>query len=324
MADRFPRGVFTLSLDFELAWGSRDLYADPAPLLAQARITRERVFGPLLAALQQHGFVATWATVGNLFLEDARRSGGVWHPDVVPPRHEWVSGGWFDGVPEGSEAQCPEFYARSLVQRLRDAGQEIGSHSFSHPIFGDRGCSREAAESDLRRAVAEAAALGVTMKSFVFPRNVAGHVDLLARYGFTCWRTVEPVWYRDPRVPGPVSRIAHLAEVARAAAPPTVMPWRDEHGLWVIPASSSLLPVDGVRRLIPLRQRLRRVLEGLDRAAADGRVSHLYLHPINLAGNPEGLLGTMRSIFAHAARLRDAGRLEVLPMAALAERAAAS
>lgn len=323
MTSRFDRGVFTLSFDFELVWGSRDLYPDVAPLAAMARITRERVFPALLTQLTSLGMVATWATVGSLFLGEARRKGGALHADLVPPRHAWRPN-WLGDVPEGSEAEHPGFYARSLVIALRDSGQEVGSHSFTHPVFGDPGCSRETADSELRRCVEEATKLGISLRSFVFPRNMAGHTDLLAKHGFTCWRGLEPVWYRRPAVPGPLSRIAHLGEVLAAKSPPTVMPQRDEHGLWNIPASSSILPVDGVRRLIPISRRVRRAIRGLDQAAADGRISHLYTHPINLACDPAGLLAAFHAILTHAARLRDAGRLDVLPMGEVARRASAS
>lgn len=323
MSSPFPRGIFTLSLDFELAWGSRDLYTDPAPLLRLARITRESVFGPLLGHLTRLGAVATWATVGHLFLAGAARTGGALHPGLPEPRHRWWPRPWFDGVPEGTEDSAPEFYGRSLVLRLRDAGQEIGSHSFSHPIFGDPGCSRETADAELGRCLAEARAVGVELRSFVFPRNVAGHVDLLARHGFTCWRGLEPVWYRDRRVPGTAARLAHIADVATVGRPPTVLPRRDGHGLWVIPASTSLLPVEGVRRLIPVRAREERVIRCIDAAVADRRICHFWFHPINLAGDPPALLGAVGRILEHAARLRDAGRLDILPMAEIAARASA-
>lgn len=321
MSPTFDLGVFILSLDFELVWGSRDITRDPRGLMRAARVTRERVFDRLLGLFVEHSVVATWATVGNLFRAGATRSGGVLYPDVVPPRHAWLREPWFDGVPEGTEASHPEFFARSLVLRLRDAGQEVASHSFSHPIFGDPGCTRESARSDLARCVTEAAELGVVLRSFVFPRNVAGHVDLLARHGFTCWRGPEPAWYGAGAVPKPLRRALHFAEVASAARPPTVMPWRDRHGLWCIPASASWLPFDGPRRLVPISRRVGRTLAGIEQARRDRRIFHLYTHPINFASDPEAMLAGLRTVIGRAARLRDAGQLRILPMVEVAAHA---
>lgn len=323
MRTSYDLGMFTLSLDFELVWGSRDITRDPAGLLHAARVTRERVFDRLLGMLRDHGIVATWATVGNLFRAGATRTGGVLYPDVFPPRHAWRRSPWFAGVPEGTEASHPEFYARSLVLRLRDAGQELGSHSFSHPIFGDPGCTSACAQTDLARCVAEAAEIGASLKSFVFPRNVPGHLDLLARHGFTCWRGPEPAWFYHAAIPDPISRVFHFAAVATAASPPTVMPWRDRHGLWCIPGSASLLPLDGPRRWIAVSRRVERSLAGLERARRERRIFHLWTHPINLAADPDAMLGALRTVLGRAARLRDARQLEILPMGEVAARAEA-
>ncbi|HNC97450.1 MAG TPA: polysaccharide deacetylase family protein [Myxococcota bacterium] len=321
MQPAFDRGIFTLSLDFELVWGSRDLYqADLEPLRRAARTTREQVFGPLLAMLNELGIIATWATVGSLFLGESRRVDGRLFPDLVPPTHRWHAAPWLTGVPEGTEQEHPEFYGRSLVQQLVDAGQEVGSHSFTHPVFGDPGCTAATAETELARCVREAEAMGIALRSFVFPRNVAGHVGLLKKYGFTCWRGLEPVWYRHPRVPGPVSRLAHLGDVATIGHPPTVLPYRDTHGLWVIPASTSFLPREGVRRAIPMYNRVRRATRCTDGAVKDRRISHFWIHPINLATEPGPMLAAMRQVLSHAAGLRDQGKLEILPMGAIAER----
>jgi peptidoglycan/xylan/chitin deacetylase (PgdA/CDA1 family) len=323
MRSAFDLGIFVLSLDFELAWGSRDITTDPAALLRAARVTRERVFDGLLGLLTEHDAVATWATVGSLFRAGATRTRDGLYPDVVPPRHAWRTAPWFDGVPDGTEATAPEFYARSLVLRLRDAGQEIGSHSFSHPIFGDPGCTRASARTDLARCVAEAAAIGVDLRSFVFPRNSVGHLDLLARHGFTCFRGPEPTWYHHAAVPPALRRAAHLADVALAARPPTVLPWRHPNGLWCIPGSASLLPLDGPRRWIPLSRRVDRCVAGVEQARRDRRICHLWTHPINLAAAPEAMLAGLRTVVGRAARLRDAGQLEILPMAEVAARAEA-
>lgn len=317
-----PRGAFTLSLDFELIWGSRDLVQDPAGLDAMSRVTRARVFEPLLRMFDRYGVVGTWATVGALFLDEARIEGGRLHPDLPNPAHAWRPD-WLAGVPSGTEAEHPAWYGRSLVRRLVEAGQEVGSHAFTHTIFGDPGCSEAVADAELTRAVAVAGELGITLRSLVFPRNVAGHLHLLKRHGFTCWRGEEPVWYRRAGLPVPLVRLAHLADVLAGARPVTVLPTRDEHGLWNIPSSAVFAPVDGGRRFIPMRQRVRRARRGIDAAEARREICHLYIHPINFATDPDRMLHGLDRVLAHAARRRDAGALDILSMGAIAARAEA-
>lgn len=320
LPDRFERGVFVLSLDFELVWGSRDLYDPIEPLLEQARATRARVFGPLLDRLTSLGITATWATVGHLFLDGARYQQGRLHPDLVQPRHAWHPAPWLQDVPEGDERSHPEYYARSLVLRLKAAGQEIGSHSFTHPVFGDPGCSRQVADTDLAACVREAKALGIELRSFVFPRNVEGHLDLVARHGFKCWRGPSPDWYRSELLPKGVARVGHIAQVLAAAEPPTVMPTAGPHGLWNIPASASYLPSDGPRRAIPVGRRVDRAKAGLAAADRSGRIFHLWLHPINLAAHTEPMLKGLIEVLEGAARLRDQGRLDIVSMGGMVDR----
>ena len=315
------RGVFTLSLDFELVWGSRDLMADPSALVEEAHITREQVFLPLLTMLEDRDIRATWATVGHLFLDHATRTDGTLHPDLVPPTHAWRSRPWLEEVPAGTEAQHPAWYGRTLIDRLLASNQEVGSHSFTHPIFGDPGCSRDTAATELARCVAEAKARGITLESFVFPRNVAGHVDLLAQHGFTCWRPKEPAWFGHPAVPTPISRLAHLAEVAIGRAPPTVVPVKDRHGLWQIAGSATFLPAHGIRKAIPMRQRVRRAVAGIDQAITQRRISHLYVHPINFAAAPQRMLAAFERILDAAVDRRNTGQLDILAMGDIAREA---
>ncbi len=315
-----PRGVFTLSLDFELVWGSRDLVQDPTQLEEMSRVTRERVFEPLLRMFARYGVVGTWATVGALFLGEGRVEAGCLHPDLPGPAHTWRPN-WMAGVPSGTEAEHPAWYGRTLVERLVEEGQEVGSHAFTHAIFGDPGCSEAVADAELTRAVAVAADMGITLRSLVFPRNVAGHVHLLKKHGFTCWRGQEAIWYRRPGMPTPVTRLAHLADVLRGARPVTTMPRRDAHGLWDIPASAVFAPIDGKRRLIPMRQRVRRAQRGIDAAVARRELCHLYIHPINFGRDPDRMLHGLDRVLAHAARRRDAGTLDILPMGEVASRA---
>jgi hypothetical protein len=92
---------------------------------------------------------------------------------VVRPHHPWHPDDWFVDDPCGDEQTDPNFYGASLVRRIRacPVRQEIGCHSFSHPIFGDPGCSRETAESELAACSRIASAGGLALRSFAFPRN---------------------------------------------------------------------------------------------------------------------------------------------------------
>ena len=312
----FRRGVFTLSLDFELIWGTLDKRG-PNGFKNACEIERKYVIDRLLALFVEFKIPATWCVVGHLMLDHCDCESGVKHPSIVPPNHSW-STDWFAHDPCGDENSFPLFYGRSLVEKIRDCvvPQEIGSHSFSHVIFGDSGCSAETARTELAACVRAARDLNIQMQSFVFPRNSIGHLRALGENGFRIFRGLEPHWYN--RVPSRiVQRLARLSAVFFASKPPVVLPEKTKEGLWNIPASMLYFPMHGLRRRVPLNLRVARARKGLDEAAYSKRIFHLWFHPTNLADEMETMFQGLRTIFEYASDLRERGELDFLPMKAL-------
>jgi peptidoglycan/xylan/chitin deacetylase (PgdA/CDA1 family) len=315
---RLDAGVFTLSLDFELIWGTLDLLGPSA--FRQACLTeREEVVDQLLELLTEFEVPATWFVVGHLFLDRCYAENGRKHPEIVRPAHSWHRGDWFKHDPDGTEAEAPQFLARSLVEKIARCRvpQEIGSHSFSHVIFGDPGCSEATAHSELAASVRAAAALGITLRSLSFPRNRVGHVALLPQHGITAFRSPEPRWYQHEACPPAIRRLAHLFEVLSAATPPAVLPVRRADGLVEMPGSMIYFPAHGLRRYIPVSWRVRRARKGLEAAARERRVFHLWTHPTNLAHHSAAMVDGMRQVLEHFAALREAGRLRAMSVGAL-------
>jgi hypothetical protein len=278
---QLAKPVFTVSLDFELLWGTADRpYSESFERLCA--IERERVFDRLLSLVAASGISATWAVVGKLFLHDGGRD---------PLRH-----------------------AADLVERIRrcPVPQEIGSHTLTHAEIGN--ISRQEAQAELEGWARLARLAGVEYQSIVFPRNCAGHADVVRGSGFRCFRGKERTWYAA--CGRPLRRLGHLADILTARTPPTVLP-RLEDGLWNIPGSMLYTPAFGVRRILPVWLRVLRANRGLDRAIRRREVFHLWFHPTDLARRTDAMLDGLRRIFERAARLRDAGTLDILPMRAL-------
>ena len=139
------RGVFTLSLDFELIWGT---LADYGPDAFSAAVERERaeVFDRLLDLLIEFEIPATWCVLGHLLLGSCSAVDGVKHPEITPPG-EMPADRWFAHDPCTDERTDPLYYGLSLVERIRacPVPQEVGGHSFSHALFGDGLTTRETA-----------------------------------------------------------------------------------------------------------------------------------------------------------------------------------
>lgn len=313
------KGIFIISLDFELIWGTADLFGAEGFRRA-CEIERERVIDELLSLFAEFEFPATWCILGHLFLDKCEMVNGQKHPEIVRPQHAWHPADWFQHDPCETENEHSVFVGRSLVEKIKNCPvkQEIGSHSFSHVIFADEGCSRATAESEMKECVRLAREMGINLESFAFPRNEVGHLDVLSEQGFSCYRGVEPNWYESAKVPEKVRRILRLFDVLRAAKPPVVLPEKTESGLWNIPGSAIYFPMHGGRRHIPVSLRVKRAVKGLNAAAKEKKIFHLWFHPTNMADETEAMFSGLRQIMQHAARLRDKNELEFMTMGQLA------
>jgi Polysaccharide deacetylase len=279
------KAVFTVSIDFELMWGTADRpYA--ADFRSLCEVERREVVDRLLGLLQEYGIPATWGVVGHLFLLPSEKSK-------------------LARAASASKAPAELYHGADLLERVRrcTVKQDIGSHTFCHVEMDPSKCSRWTAEQEVEECVRQARKWGLEMKSFIFPRNLVGHLDVLKRHGFTCYRGPEPHWYaQKSRM---VRRMGHLFEIVAVKTPPSVMV-REEGGICNIPGSMLYTPSFGARRYLPVWMRVLRAKRGMDNAVRRNEIFHLWFHPTDLAG--------LRRIFDYAARLRESGRLVVRPM----------
>jgi hypothetical protein len=63
---------------------------------------------------------------------------------------------------------------------------DIGAHGYYHRMF--KNLSRKEAERELSMISAGMKKFGITPRSFVFPKNIVGHLELLEIYGYKCYR----------------------------------------------------------------------------------------------------------------------------------------
>jgi hypothetical protein len=317
MSNPLPRGVFILSLDEELAWGSvhgGNLSRYEA-LYRQARSCISR----LLKLLEKYQIQATWALVGHLFLDHCQPVDGVKHPQIVRPQYPWFTDDWFLPDPCSSLEDAPIWYGSDIVQQIIDCNvtQEIGCHTFSHIRVGESGCSRECFASELRACRIEAEKFDLNLQSFVFPRNSVGHLDVLADAGFLAYRGIGLNLFE--RLPGIMGRICRQLDHFLPLTPPVVLP-KKVNGLWNLSASYFYPANYQWWKLISSVMRAYKVKKGLRKAAKKRAIFHLWFHPFNLASQPDKLLKELESIFTEVCRYRDAGRLDNLTMGELARR----
>ena len=286
MAER--PGALVISLDFELHWGVRDHVTRHDALYGRLPAARRAVADILDVFVARH-VRATWATVGILFASTrdeveahAPRQRPTYARAELDPYAEAI------GVDEDHD---PEHLAGSLVERIgASAGQEVGSHTFSHFYCAEAGQDEATFRADLAAAQAMAHGRGVELTSLVLPRNQwnPAYAGAVVDSGFRCIRGPQRSWGHRARAQGRQNLLHRGARLADAyvgvSAPPTTG-WNEvlrPSGLCDVPASAFLRPYDPRRRhLEPLR--LARLRRGMRDAARRGRLFHLWWHPHNFS-----------------------------------------
>ncbi|HHY82868.1 MAG TPA: polysaccharide deacetylase family protein [Clostridiales bacterium] len=302
------KGVFVLSLDTELAWGSFDLelYEKLKNDFENTRYCIAR----LIELLCKYKIKATFALVGHLMLDRCSEKNGIRHKEIIRPKFSWYNKDWFSEDPSSSIQEAPHWYGTDILMQIREAQpkHEIACHSFCHIIYGDPGCSEECAESDIAAAVETAKIHGINLTTFIFPRNSEGHKALLKKYGFIAYRGNGNEWYSTFKN-NKLKKICHFVDEMLSISPKTSKLQADEYGLYNTTGNMLYLSRQGIRKIIPISSRIRKAKKGIRRAIERGEVFHMWFHPFNLASDPEGLLKGLEKIFAYVRMKIDSGQL---------------
>jgi peptidoglycan/xylan/chitin deacetylase (PgdA/CDA1 family) len=314
------RGTMVLSLDLELSWGRFDKI--PVEVLGAESLAERQQIRRFLALLDHYEIPATWAIVGHLMLDGcARDRKGHAHSETLPhAQYSWYPRDWYSCDPCTNVSLAPGWYGPDILEWIRAARvhHEIGSHSFAHILFGDPECSASAAEADIKAAVEAAACKGITLNSFVFPRNQVGHLETLRRLGISAYRGSDApaVGKGYGLVLKPVNLLRQvLALPMKPVRPEEILP-----GLWNIPGNHFFLPRKGIRKILPRGGQALRAKRCIDKAVRTGRLYHMWFHPFDLLTDSDAMFSGLETVFAHTRRLREKGLLDVLTMEDYARR----
>ena len=267
----FDQPTFIISLDTELIWGYVAYLPSKAVSLMENDDTKVRgCIDTLLNLFEKHNIPATWAVVGHLFLDHCECEDGTSHKDMPRFKEDWYS-----TDPCTDIQRDPLYYGKDIVEKIlsNQIEHEIGYHSFSHVVFSE--CSREVAEAEIKEGIKLAKEFGITFKSFVFPENKVGHVDVLKENGFKIYRG-ENLGRCDINQSFLIRKFN--GGIDKMIAPPAEPKWMD--GIWEIPSSMSFCDPQIKLSILP------RAKLGLYRAIQSKKVFHVFLHPHNLLMYP--------------------------------------
>ena len=318
------RGSFVISLDFELYWGVRHRPSASRyfPNLMGARTA----IPALLDLFSEYRIHATWATVGFLFSDRTSTLLKFAPSHQRPVYASRILSPYYDLPPEGAtETSHPLLFAPSLIRLIANtAHQEVATHSFSHYYCLEKGQDIESFRQDLLAARAAASALGLELRSMVFPKNQCNDefLKVCSEVGILSHRGNPPSWlYRAAAddEEGYVKRLGRLLD--------TYLPLRSRN-CYSAPVPSGDLPINlrGSRFLRPYSPlfrmfeplRLHRIKRDLTEAAKNGLFYHLWWHPHNFGVNTVANLAFLRKILDHYRSLHDLYGMESLNMGEVA------
>ena len=143
-------GKFVISLDFEKYWGIHD--AVSLEDYKDNLLGVQKVIPLLLELFGKYQINATFATVGFLFFKDKSellpslpKRKPAYHNEKFSP---YIS--HLDLIGE-NETDDPFHFGSDLIRQIQIAGQEIGSHTFSHYYCLEKGQTKEDFKEDIER-----------------------------------------------------------------------------------------------------------------------------------------------------------------------------
>jgi hypothetical protein len=323
------KGVFTVSLDFELHWGGFDKW----PMHRYERYftnTRE-VIPRMLDLFYTHQVHVTWATVGMLFHRSRHEL--IENFPANKPSYKKTQLSAYDYIQKhgiGDDEQAdPYHFAPSLIsQILQTPHQELATHTFAHYYCQEEGQTVEQFREDLKAAQRVAARYGKRLTSLVFPRNQFNdqYLKICFEEGITAVRSNPLDWFWHIRSTQNESAWKRLNRGLDAYFPIGKMNTYSLSELHPKPGYPVCLPAS--RLLRPYRPqegllntfKIQRIKSEMKRAAQRNEVYHLWWHPHNFGHYPEQNMEGLRTILQHYSMCKDRWGMEALTMTELSDR----
>ena len=314
------KGIFTISLDFELFWGVRDHrtlenYGENIRNVHQ-------VIPRLLSLFEKYNVHCTWATVGFLFFSEKKEM-----IPYLPASRPGYKKNEYDPYSylEHNELEKIYHFAPALIEQIkRTPGQEIGTHTFSHFYTLEKNTTIEQFKNDLQGAITIAKERGVEIKSIVFPRNQYSdeHIKACMQKGIKIYRGNElSAAYK------PLSREKENIFRRAVRFADTFISMTGHH-CHPVPAAGEIINIPASRFLRPYHPKFKlleglkfnRVKSGLEFAAQHGLIYQLWWHPHNFGKYMDENFNFLEKLLKVYQQLNEKQKMESLNLAEIYQR----
>ncbi len=313
-------GIFSISLDFELHWGSFETMKKLNEKSRRYFTNTRKVIPEMLSLFEKSELHVTWAIVGMLYLKNAKE----WNenlPNQIPSfnnpevsAYEWVKKNGF------SSENDLEHFAPELIDLIKNTPyQEIGTHTFAHYFCLEKGQNKDQFREDIRMACKVAAEKGIEIKSLVFPRNQFNkdYLSICKEFGITSVRTNPAIWYWSYAADSSLlKKIFRTGDAYLNFQPIKMVKLKD------INISRNPLQLPAARLYRPWTKRfpfqnklkLNRILNEMTVAAKNNAYYHLWWHPENFGTHPNECMQELAQIANHFHHLKSKYGMKSLTM----------
>ena len=297
------KGIFTISLDFELYWGMRDkvILDDYSNNLDGV----ELAINEILKSFKKYNIHATWAVVGFLFFENKKDL-----EDNLPsslPNYRNQQHNPYKYIRENNELEQKYHFDFNSIKNIIDTdNQEIGTHTLSHYYCLELGQTRQEFFDDLTKAK-EIIKNKTNQETYslVFPRNQFNdeYLSVLKDLKILSYRGNEKSWiYKavNQEDEQQVRRVIRLLDSYFNIS------GHNTHSLkelsysqpYSIPSSRFLRPVSK-KICFAENLRLNRIKKSMTYAAKNNELFHLWWHPHNFGKDTFNNISFLNKILEH-------------------------
>ncbi len=313
-------GIFSISLDFELHWGSFETMKTIHEKNQRYFSNTRKVIPEMLSLFEKNELHVTWATVGMLYLQNAN----AWKnnlPNQIPTfknpevsAYEWVKKNGF------SSENDLEHFAPELIDLIKNTPyQEIGTHTFAHYFCLEEGQNKDQFREDIKMACKVASEKGIEIKSLVFPRNQFNkdYLSICKEFGITSVRTNPAIWYWSYAADSSlIKKIFRTGDAYLKFQPIKMVMLKDidkNQNPLQLPAARLYRPWSGSFKF-QNKLKLNRILNEMTMAAKNNAYYHLWWHPENFGTHPNECMHELQQIANHFHQLKSKYGMESLTM----------
>lgn len=297
------KGIFVISLDFEMYWGIHDVlrYEQYKVNLDNTRIVVKK----MLSLFEEKQIHTTWATVGFLFCKN-KEDLMQFVPKELPAYKNPSLSPYFKFNKIQSEQIDHVLYAPDLTSLIKDTPfQEVATHTFSHYYCLEKGQTKEQFLKDIEAAIIVANRVGIKLNSIVLPRNQSNndYLDICKSLGIRAYRGNESSYIYNAGDGGTQTLVKRAIRLLDAyfniTGYHTYKLKKDtKQNPYNIPASRFLRPYSSELKYIEFLK-LKRIKDAMTYAARNNEVFHLWWHPHNFGKNIEENFKLLENILDH-------------------------